>query len=64
MALIADPGKMMHADDKQYIETGQAQGAATAATPTERKRAHPSGDRHSAALVVLFQDLTKKIGRD
>ena len=33
-------------------------------TPTERKRAHPSADRHSAALVVLFQDRTKKIGRD
>jgi len=29
-------------------------------TPTERKRAHPSGDRHSAALVVLFQDRTQK----
>ena len=28
--------------------------------PTERKRAHPSADRHLAALVVLFQDRTKK----
>ena len=29
--------------------------------PTERKRAHPSGDRHSAAPVVLSQDRTRKV---